>query len=122
MNARWLNATPPSIRTIGLIAVLSIVLLIQLSLLGVTDYPFRASANRDSDTLFQRVLTGAEHQCRFGNALVSAGGPSRVDDRKRIRPRDFAQTYAQSFSGISPRERERLEKACLQGFGLSPRR
>ena len=89
--------------------------LLELNLLGVTDFPFETPRNRSPrDERLTRVLRSAKSQCRFGNALVSAGAAS--GGPRRDRPESFARTYANSFAGTTEDERHQIRAACLQGL------
>ena len=90
--------------------------LLELNLLGVTDFPFEPPRSRSPrEERLTRVLRSAMSQCRFGNALVSAGEMSSQTSR-RGRPESFARTYANSFAGTTEDERRQIRAACLRGL------
>jgi len=105
---RWALTT-----IICLLVVLATFL--ELNLLGVTDFPFHTPNRSPRQERLTRVLRSAESQCRFGNALVSAG-VTRGEAGSRVRPERFARTYANSFAGTTEDERHQIRAACLRGL------
>jgi hypothetical protein len=106
---RWALTT-----VVCLLVVLATFL--ELNLLGVTDFPFETPRSRSPrDERLTRVLRSAKSQCRFGNALVSAGATSG-QGRGRVQPESFARTYANSFAGTTEEERRQIRAACLRGL------
>lgn len=99
---------------VSLLVVLAVSL--ELNLLGVTGFPFKFTDTSPRQERLTRVLRSAKSQCRFGNALVSAGATSGGTRSDRVRPESFARTYANSFAGTTEGEREQIRAACLQGL------
>lgn len=99
---------------IGLVLIAA--LLLELNLLGVTNFPIVRPQRTKRDAALARVLLGAKNQCRFGHALVSAGHPQASKRASILHPLRFARVYAQSFGGASEDERRRIERACLTGL------
>jgi hypothetical protein len=95
-----------------LVVAVVVVVLLELNLLGITNFPIVRPQRTERDRALARVLLGAKNQCRFGHALVSAGNTHRA----RIRPSRFARIYAQSFGGTTEGERDRIRQACLTGL------
>lgn len=111
---RWALTT-----VVCLLVVLATFL--ELNLLGLTDFPFKTPSSRSPrEERLTRVLGSAKSQCRFGNALVSAGA-ARGQARSRVRPESFARTYANSFAGTTEDERAQIRAACLQGLTKNDR-
>jgi hypothetical protein len=94
--------------------------LLQLNLLGLTNFPIVRRERTERDEMLARVLSGVKNQCRFGDALVSAG-QSRVSKGTdaRLRSDRFARVYAASFGGTSEQERRRIRDACRAGLSHS---
>ena len=102
--------------TAALLLLVVLAVFLELSLLGVTDFPFKTTDTSPRQERLTRVLRSAKSQCRFGNALVSAGAASGDGRSARVEPVSFARTYANSFAGTTADERQQIRAACLQGL------
>jgi hypothetical protein len=109
-------ATPPRWSlTAAVLLLVVLAISLELNLLGVTDFPFKTTDISPRQERLTRVLRSAKSQCRFGNALVSAGA-ARGRAGSRVPPESFARTYANSFAGTTEDERRQIRAACLQGL------
>lgn len=112
-----MDLLPPRWVLTTLVCVLvALALFLELNLLGVTDFPFKTLDHSPRQDHLTRVLRSAKDQCRFGNALVSAGAASGEGRDGEVRPERFANTYANSFAGTTEDERAQIRAACLQGL------
>ena len=103
--------------TMGVCLLVVLATFLELNLLGVTDFPFETPRSRSPrEERLTRVLRSAKSQCRFGNALVSAGVPGSQGRGGEVRPERFANSYANSFAGTTEEERAQIRAACLQGL------
>ena len=102
--------------TAAVLLLIVLAVALELNLLGVTDFPFKTTDTSPRQERLTRVLRSAKSQCRFGNALVSAGATSGDGRSDRVRSEGFARTYANSFAGTSDDERRQIRAACLQGL------
>lgn len=112
-----MDLLPPRWVSTAVVCVLVVLaLFLELNLLGVTDFPFKNVERSPREDRLTRVLRSAESQCRFGNALVSAGVPGGQGRDGEVRPERFANSYANSFAGTTEDERAQIRAACLQGL------
>ena len=117
---RYMDLLPPRWVFTAIVCVLVVLaLFLELNLLGVTNFPFKTVERSPRQDRLARVLRSAESQCRFGNALVSAGAAGGRGRDREIRPVRFARSYANSFAGTTEDERVQIRAACLQGLTMN---